>query len=81
MSPREDLESSRPKISKKCKAKAIVDIPIEDMPEEDAPDSPPRRGASATKEEENFPHYVWPRRVDAKEVKLSKKVRTSLVTP
>ena len=41
------------KISKKHQAKAVADMPLEDMPK-DEQDSSPRRDASATKEEENF---------------------------
>ena len=55
-------------------------MPEQYLMEEDAPYSPPRDD-DATREEEIFPHYVRPWRVDVQEVRLSKKSHTTLVTP
>ena len=57
---------------------------MEEDPEEEAlmdEDSPPRRDMDARREEEDFPHYVRPRRADAKEVTLPKKASIFLVAP
>ena len=75
-------------MTKKRKAKVLVDNPRKEMMEEDLKeealmdeDSPPRRAADAGMEEEDFPHYVQPRRADVEEVTLPKKASTFLVSP
>ena len=75
-------------MTRKRKAKAVVDNPgkepMEEGLEEEAlmdKDSPPHRDTKFGREEEDFPHYVQPRRADAKEVTLPKKESTFLVSP
>ena len=44
-------------------------------------DSPPRKGPGDENNDEKFPHYICPRRADAKKVELPKKANTILVAP
>ena len=70
-------------MARKQKAKAVPDNTGKALLEEEAMEeaSPPPRGQGDGGEDEKFPHYVHPRRVDVEEVVLPKKATTVLLAP
>ena len=85
---RENGEPSRTGLSRKCKAKDIVDNPRKESMEEELleeelmeEDFPPRKDLNAEEEEENFSHHVQPSRGDVELVTLPMEALTFLVAP